>query len=110
MTKDERHEIMRVLRNNEKVAIQGVEFRGAHLKAEFERQISAEYPVNHPAWAAATKAGEKAVAEANKIIATECKKLGVVETFAPRLVVQWGRAGRKHVQGETRRTAQGRRR
>ncbi len=93
MTKDERLEIGKVIRAREKVAIVGAKHQALALKAEFERKISAIYPRNHPAWAEATRIAEQAIADANKHIAEQCKKMDVPETFSPRAGLNWASRG-----------------
>jgi hypothetical protein len=82
MSKYERVEIAKVIRARERVAISSADRHAAELKAEFERQLCAQYPQNHPAWAEVTD-------EANERIAEQCEKLGIRKEFAPSLNVYW---------------------
>ncbi len=93
ISREERADLLRVVRNNEKISIQKAKLHSAAILAEFERQISAKYPVNHPAWRSVTDAVEKAAALANAKIADECEKLGIVREFAPRVQCDWSDRG-----------------
>jgi hypothetical protein len=89
MTKTEREELRKVVRSRAKVARGDAEARASELLADFERQIAAQYPENHPAWADLTVHAEQEVAKIDVQIAGICQRMGIPPEFRPRISVAW---------------------
>jgi replicative superfamily II helicase len=94
MTKGERDDLVRLVKQREKVAKTAAEQRSAAMLAEFEQQISALHAFNDNAvWKAATEAAIEAAKKANEEIMAEATKLGIPEEFQPKLNYHWARRG-----------------
>lgn len=89
MTKGEREELRKVVRSRAKVARGDAEARASELLADFERQIAAKYPENHPAWADLTAHAEQEVSKIDSRIAEICQRMGISSEFRPRISVAW---------------------
>lgn len=109
MTKGEREDLLRLIKQRERVAKTGAEQRSAVLLAQFEEQISALYNFDQDeTWSAAYETGAKAIKEASEAIAARCAVLGIPEEFQPRLSFHWHRRGEnalKERRDELRRVA-----
>jgi hypothetical protein len=94
MTKGERDDLVRLIKQREKVAKTAAEQRSAAMLAEFERQVSALHDFNtDEVWSAAAQAAAEAARKANAEVLTRAKELGIPEEFAPRLAFSWARRG-----------------
>lgn len=94
MTKAERDDLVRLVKQRERVAKTAAEQRSAAMLAEFEAKISAVHSFNsNEVWSAATKAAIDAAKEANEKIAAEAERLGIPEEFRPSLSFHWQRRG-----------------
>jgi hypothetical protein len=94
ITKAEKEDLQRLINRREKVLKQIASARSATLLADFEQQMAAIYSFDdREVWAQATRRGQAAVDEANKLIAEECAKLGIPSQFAPSLVFGWMNRG-----------------
>jgi hypothetical protein len=90
MTKAEREDLQRLVRQREKVLKSAAKQRSAELIADFENQMGSEYAFDDDAvWTKATQAAEREVAKAKAQIAARCRELGIPERFAPSLNVHW---------------------
>lgn len=109
MTKGERDDLVRLIKQREKVAKTAAEQRSAAMLAEFERQVSALHDfATDEVWAAAAQAASDAAKKCNEEIAARAKELGIPEEFRPRLTFGWARRGENEYQGrraELRRVA-----
>jgi hypothetical protein len=109
MTRRERDDLAKLMRQRERVAKSGASARSAHLMAEFEAQLDRRYSYDEDAvWEAAALAAKEVVARAQSQIAERCRELGIPPEFAPGLSVGWYARGRNSVQaerGEMRRIA-----
>lgn len=82
MTKAERDDLVRLVKQRERVAKTAAEQRSAAMLAQFEQQISALHSFNdNDVWKAATEAAIDAAKEANEKIANEADKLGIPKEF-----------------------------
>jgi hypothetical protein len=110
MTKSEREELCKLIRRREKIEKTATEQRSAELLADFERQLASIYKWDQQeTWRAAKEAADQAVAEANALIATRCRELGIPKEFAPCLSMHWhgrGENGWQDRRAELRRVAQ----
>jgi hypothetical protein len=80
--------------------------RKTELRADFETQLLAKYSwADDAVWEEAVKAGEAAVAEAQKAVARRSRELGIPKQFAPSYRGYWdnqGENGVKQRQAELR--------
>lgn len=98
MTKGERDDLLRLVRQRERVCKTAAEQRSAALLAEFEQQISAVYKFDdNDTWAKAYGAAQEAFDAANAMIVAKSKELGIPEEFAPQLYMQWLRRGENEI-------------
>ncbi len=94
MTKSERDDLQRLVRQREKVLKSNAKLRSKELLADFENEMAAEYAFDDDTvWAQAAKAAEVEVAKAQKRVAARCLELGIPERFAPSLDLSWNHRG-----------------
>lgn len=94
MTKAERDDLVRLVKQRERVAKTAAEQRSAAMLAEFEQQIAAIHTFNsNDVWKAATAAAIDAAKEANAKIMEEATKLGIPKEFQPKLAFSWQSRG-----------------
>lgn len=94
ITKQEQESLLRLVRQREKVMKADAERRSAELLAKFEQDMAAihEWDTDE-IWAKAWKAGEDAVAEANRVVTARSKELGIPVEFMPSLAIGWHARG-----------------
>lgn len=98
MTKGERQELGQLIRKRERVMKAQVAERGAAMLAEFENQCGSIYSFDQDeTWAKAMQEAEKAVADANEVIAARCKEMGIPKEFAPSVLMGWFERGQNAV-------------
>jgi hypothetical protein len=103
MTKAERDDLIRLVKQRERVAKTAAEQRSAAMLAEFEQKVSDTHPfATNEVWAAAVAAAVEAAREANEKVRAEADKLGIPKEFQPSLAFHWNRRG--EVEYEQRRT------
>jgi hypothetical protein len=94
MTKAERDDLVRLVKQREKVAKSAAEQRSAMMLADFERQIAAIYTFDkNDVWRAALEVGVEAVKKANEAVVAEAVRLGIPPEFHPKLSYQWRSRG-----------------
>jgi hypothetical protein len=94
MTKGEREDLHRLIRQREKVLKSAAKQRSAELIADFENQMGQEYSFDQDeVWAEAEEAAEREVAKAQARVAAQCRKLGIPDRFAPSLDLRWRARG-----------------
>lgn len=94
ITKQEREDVMRVLRSREKTLKTMVIARAAELKTSFEAQISRQYdPRENPIWNEAVNVARAAVQAAEVKIAEECERIGIPSEFRPGVSMSWHERG-----------------
>jgi hypothetical protein len=82
MTKGERDDLIRLVKQREKVAKTSAEQRSAAMLADFEAKITALHDFDDDAiWSAAVKAAIDAAKKANAEIAKQSTKLGIPKEF-----------------------------
>lgn len=90
MSRSEREDLQRLIRQREKVMKSAASQRSAELLADFENQLGAEYAFDDDAvWAEAKAIAEQEVIRAQQLVANRCKELGIPEEFAPSLNLAW---------------------
>jgi hypothetical protein len=94
MTRTEREDLQRLVRQREKVLKSAAKQRSAELLADFVNQMGQEYSFDQDeVWAQAAKAVEREVAKAQAQIAARCRDLGIPERFAPTVSMTWHHRG-----------------
>ena len=94
MTKGERDDLQRLVRQREKVLKSNAKLRSKELLADFENEMAAEYAFDDDSvWAQAAKAAEAEVAKAQKRVAARCLELRIPKRFAPSLSLSWHHRG-----------------
>jgi replicative superfamily II helicase len=90
MTKGEREDLIRLIKQREKVAKTAAEQRSASMLAEFESSVSKLHVfANNEVWRAAQEAATQAAHEAAEKIMAKAKELGIPEEFHPRISFTW---------------------
>jgi hypothetical protein len=103
MTKAERDDLVRLVKQREKVAKSAAEQRSAIMLADFEREISAVHSFDkNEVWRAAMEAGIEQAKKVNEAIVAEADRLGIPKEFHPR--IQWGWTSRGENAYRERRT------
>ena len=109
MTRGEREDLLKLIRQRERVLKSGATQRAAEMLADFEKKVSAIYDFNKDdVWKAAVEEVKKVVEEAKEKIADRCKALGIPEEFAPDISFGWYGRGENAVKSrreELRRAA-----
>ena len=94
MTKAEREDLIRLIKQRERVAKTAAEQRSAAMLAEFEQQVSACHPfATNEVWRASVESVQHAAQQAAKDIEAECDKLGIPKEFQPRISYGWAQRG-----------------
>jgi len=78
-----------VIRSRVKVARGDAEARASELLADFERQIAARYPENHPAWADLAAHARHEVEKVDAQVAEICRRMGIPPEFRPEIRMAW---------------------
>lgn len=90
MTKGEREDLIRLIKQRERVAKTAAEQRSAAMLAEFEREVTSRHAfATNEVWQASVEAAQKAAREAAQKIAAEADKLGIPKEFQPQVSFQW---------------------
>jgi hypothetical protein len=111
MTKGEREDLQRLIRQREKVLKSAAKQRSAELLADFENQMGQEYSFDQDEiWEQAVKAVQPLVRLAQERIAARCRELGIPKQFAPDVDLRWRARGYDNLlekrKSELRRMAQ----
>jgi hypothetical protein len=94
MSKSEREDLQRLLRQRERVLKSAAKQRSAELAADFENQLGQEYRFDQDeVWNQAEKLAEAEVLKAEKLVAARCRQLGIPDQFAPSLSLCWSSRG-----------------
>jgi hypothetical protein len=94
MTRNEREDLQRLVRQREKVLKSAAQQRSAELLADFENQMGQEYSFDQDeVWARAAEVAEREVQKAQKQVAARCRELGIPDRFAPSLSLGWRHRG-----------------
>ena len=111
MTKGERDDLQRLVRQREKVQKSAAKLRSKELIADFENAMASQFEFDDDAvWAEAAKAAQVEVDKAQQRVAARCSELGIPDRFAPSLSLEWANRGWENAvdkrRGELRRVAQ----
>jgi hypothetical protein len=94
MTRYEGERLERLCRDRERIAKAAVDARAAEIWAHFQQQLCARYDFDQDqVWKASYQRAEMIVAQAQRDIAAESKKLGILPEFAPSLILGWRDSG-----------------
>ena len=98
MTRREREDLAKLVRQPARLERAGAAQRKAELLADVERQLSAIYSYDDDdTWKAAAEAAKAEVGAAQAKIAARCQELGIPGEFAPGLTVGWYGRGQNAV-------------
>jgi hypothetical protein len=94
MTKGERDDLIRLIKQRERVCKTAADQRSTAMLAEFEQKISAVHDfATNDVWKAASDAAIAAAKKANEEIEAEAEKLGIPKEFQPKINFSWARRG-----------------
>jgi len=94
MSKGERDELLRLVRQREKAFKSAVKQRSAELIADFENQMGQEYSFDQDeVWQKANEVAGREIKKAQALIAARCRELGIPNRFAPSLGLHWSARG-----------------
>src|SRR3954468_1483081 len=94
MTKGEREDLIKLIKQREKVAKTAAEQRSAAMLADFELQITTLHTFdNNDVWRASVESVQNAAKTAMESIMAECGKLGIPAEFQPRVSWSWLQRG-----------------
>jgi hypothetical protein len=94
MTKGEREDLIRLIKQRERVAKTAAEQRSAAMLAEFENGVAARHAfATNDVWRASVEACIECAKQASEKITAECDKLGIPAEFQPRVSFQWLQRG-----------------
>ena len=94
ITKGEREDLQRLIRQREKVLKSAAKQRSSELLADFENSLGAVFHYDNDAtWAEATRIAKQEFKKANAKIAARSATLGVPKDFAPSLQFYWRERG-----------------
>jgi hypothetical protein len=94
MTKSEREDLQRLVRQREKVLKSAAKQRSAELIADFENQMGQEYSFDQDeVWAEAARVTKAVVDKAQEQIKARCREIGIPDRFAPGLELGWRNRG-----------------
>ena len=112
MTRREREDLAKLVRQRALLERAGAAQRKAELLADVERQLAAIYSYDEDeTWKSATEAAKREVEAANQRVAERCQELGIPKEFAPGLAIGWYGCGANAVasrRAELRRAAKAR--
>jgi hypothetical protein len=94
MTKGEREDLQRLVRQREKVLKSAAQQRSGELLADFQNQMGQEYAFDQDeVWKNAVKTVGPLVKKAQAQIAERCSELGIPRQFAPTVHLSWSARG-----------------
>jgi hypothetical protein len=94
MTRNEREDLQRLIRQRDKVLKSAAKQRSSELLADFENQMGSEYAFDDDAvWAKAVEAADAEVKKAQAKVEARCRELGIPKQFAPGISLDWHSRG-----------------
>jgi hypothetical protein len=94
MTKSEREDLQRLVRQREKVLKSAAKQRSTEALADFENQMGQEYSFDDDhVWAEAAKIANATVSKAQEQIKVRCREIGIPDRFAPSISLGWHHRG-----------------
>lgn len=96
MTRRERDDLAKLVRQRARVEKEMAEQRKAELLAEFEMQVATYYPFdNDETWAEVKSIVEVEIATANARVRERNRELGIPDEFAPSIEIGWRPGGQQ---------------
>jgi hypothetical protein len=103
MTKSEREDLQRLIRQREKVLKDAATQRSAELLQDFENQMGQEYSFDQDeVWAEAARLAKGVVDKAQEQIKARCREIGIPDRFAPGLELGWRNRGYDNILAKRR--------
>lgn len=94
MSKSDREDLQRLIRQRERVLKSAAELRSAELLSDFENQMGHKYSFDQDEiWERAVETVQPLVAKAQQQIAARCRELGIPADFAPSVGLEWNARG-----------------
>jgi hypothetical protein len=94
ISKTEREDLHRLIRQRERVLKSAAKQRSAELIADFENQMGSEFSFDDDkVWKQAMEEAQIEVNKAKQKIAARCRALGIPDRFAPSLDLRWHTRG-----------------
>jgi hypothetical protein len=94
MSKGEREDLHRLIRQREKVLKSAAKQRSAELLADFENQMGSEFAFDDDdVWKQAASEVAAEIKKAKQRVAARCRELGIPDRFAPTLSMHWHHRG-----------------
>lgn len=94
MTRGEREDLQRLVKQREKVQKSAAKLRSAKLLADFENQMGAIFqPEDDPVWKGVEREARKEVEKAQRNLSDRCRELGIPRQFSPTLDLDWHHRG-----------------
>jgi len=94
MTKGEREDLQRLVRQREKVLKSAAKQRSSELLADFENQMGQEYSFDQDeVWEKAEALASHIVKQCQVQVVARCRELGIPDRFAPNLELDWRARG-----------------
>ncbi len=99
MTKGEREDLQRLIRQREKVLKSAAKQRSSELLADFENQLGSIYSFDDDAvWKEAARIAGEEAAKADAKVAARAAQLGIPKDFAPKCSFSWYGRGENGVE------------
>jgi hypothetical protein len=90
----EREDLLKLVRQRERVLKSAARQRSAKLLADFENQMGQIYSFDQDeVWATLMEAAEREVEKCKTALAVQCPELGILDRFAPNMHLIWLRRG-----------------
>lgn len=90
MTRAERDDLIRLAKLRERTAKSDAKRRSAEMMADFEMKLAAQFSYDdRKLWSKLKASAEAAVAEADRKLAEDCRRLGIPENFRPEIGMYW---------------------
>ena len=90
MTKGEREDLVKLIRQRERVLKSAARQRSAELIADFENQMGQVYSFDQDeVWAELMESAGREVERCKKALAARCRELGIPDRFAPNMTLLW---------------------
>jgi hypothetical protein len=94
MTRTERQDLARLVRQRARSDKASVEQRRAELLADFDEQLARIYTFDEDTtWKAAYEMADAAVKEAQATVEARCRELGIPKEFSPSVQIGWHERG-----------------
>lgn len=94
MSKGEREDLQRLIRQRERDLKSAAKQRSAELLADFENTMAAEFHIGDDAvWEQLVREAQAEVDKIARKLASRCRQLGIPDQFAPRLTLGWQHRG-----------------